>query len=187
MPWSAVAGAVVGGVANNVIGGLFGGGGGGGGGSSTQSGSAAAAADPFASQRGQYQDMLSGMMKGGFTPQDQSYQWRLGQGQQAIERSLGARGLLNSGNRLTELMNYGQGMASSEYQNQFNRLAMLSGVQSGSPGAAGQIMQQNYQSDQQGNNLLGGMIGNAVMKTDWGNLWGGGTNGADASNQLMWA
>ena len=45
-----------------------------------------------------------------------SYKFRVQQGQQALERSLGARGLLQSGNRLTELTKYGQDMGSQEYE-----------------------------------------------------------------------
>lgn len=55
------------------------------------------------------------------------YKFRVGQGQEALERSLGARGLLRSGNRLTELTKYGQDMASQEYDNQANRLGSLLG------------------------------------------------------------
>lgn len=56
-----------------------------------------------------------------------SYKFRVGQGQEALQRSLGARGLLGSGNRLTELTKYGQDMASQEYENQFKRLSDLIG------------------------------------------------------------
>ncbi len=56
---------------------------------------------------------------------DPSYQFRLGQGNQAINRSAAAKGMLGSGNVLAELAKYGQGMASQEYGNQFNRLSDL--------------------------------------------------------------
>lgn len=54
-----------------------------------------------------------------------AYQFRVGQGQQALERSLAAKGMLGSGNRLMELTKYGQDMGSQEYDNQFNRLKGL--------------------------------------------------------------
>jgi hypothetical protein len=101
--------------------------------------SAISAADPFASQRAQYQAPLKEMMTGKFSSTDPSYAWRFGQGEQALERSIGAKGMLGSGNRLTALTDYGQGAASTEYQAQFNRLATLSGASSGSPGTAAQI------------------------------------------------
>jgi hypothetical protein len=69
-----------------------------------------------------FRDKLTGMLDGGFAPDDPSYQWRLDQGQQALERSQGSRGLLNSGNAAIELQEYGHGMASQEYGAQFDRL-----------------------------------------------------------------
>lgn len=70
---------------------------------------------------------LAGMASGQFAPDDPSYQWRLQQGQQAVERSAAARGQLGSGNILTALTDYGQGAASQEYSAQFQR--MLQGSQ----------------------------------------------------------
>lgn len=137
--------------------------------------------DPFASQRSQYQGMLQGLMGQvvnapqqqtfqqqagalGDITQDPSYQFRFQQGQQALERSGAAKGFLGSGNILQELVGYGQGMASQEYQAQFNRqmagaqfnqqamqanignqqktaglLAELAGVNAGSPTGAAQL------------------------------------------------
>ena len=88
-----------------------------------------AAAQMGVSNPGQseYDTRLKAMMTGSFGPDDPSYQWRFDQGQQAVERSQAAKGLLGSGNALQELMTYGQGMASTEYQAQFARL--MSGSQ----------------------------------------------------------
>lgn len=104
----------------------------------------AAAADPFASQRGQYQNSLANMMNGQFSTSDPSYAWRVGQGQQALERSAAAKGYLGSGNILAELQNYGQGQGSQEYQNQYNRLLPLTGATTGSPGTAGATIAATY-------------------------------------------
>jgi uncharacterized protein YukE len=77
-----------------------------------------------------YRSRLRQMMLGEFSPSDPSYQWRFDQGQQAVERSLAARGLLNSGNAAIELQQYGQGAASQEYQAQFYRiLQAMTGVE----------------------------------------------------------
>lgn len=77
---------------------------------------------------------------GGFTgkvdlTQDPGYAFRLQEGQKALERSAAARGGLLSGGALREAQRYGQGMASQEYQNAYNRaltqyntLASLAGV-----------------------------------------------------------
>lgn len=52
---------------------------------------------------------------------DPGYQWRLQQGQQALERSAAARGGLLSGRAAKDMTNYAQGAASQEYGNAFNR------------------------------------------------------------------
>lgn len=59
--------------------------------------------------------------------QSAAYKFRVGQGQEALQRSLGAKGLLNSGNRLMELTKYGQDMGAQEYDAQAGRLANLLG------------------------------------------------------------
>lgn len=53
--------------------------------------------------------------------QDPGYQFRLDEGQKAIERSAAARGGLQSGAALKAAARYGQDMGSQEYQNAFNR------------------------------------------------------------------
>ena len=52
---------------------------------------------------------------------DPGYAFRLQQGQQALERSAAARGMTLSGAQAKALQGYGQGMASQEYQNAYNR------------------------------------------------------------------
>jgi hypothetical protein len=105
---------------------------------------ASAKADPWAEQRGQYVTQLNQLMQGGVSAvaADPSVQARQRAGQDALARSLAARGFLGSGNILEELQSKGQEIASQEYGNQFNRLAMLAGVQAGSPGTAASIMAQ---------------------------------------------
>jgi len=49
------------------------------------------------------------------------YQFRLGEGIKALERSAAARGGLLSGATLKGIQQYGQGLASQEYENAFNR------------------------------------------------------------------
>ncbi len=56
------------------------------------------------------------------------YQFRLAEGQKAIERSQAARGLLGSGQTLKAITEYGQNIASQEYGNYMNRLSGLAGV-----------------------------------------------------------
>ena len=57
---------------------------------------------------------------------DPSYQFRLKQGQQALDRSSAARGMGYSGAQMKAAQDYGQGMASTEFGNYYNRLAGLS-------------------------------------------------------------
>jgi len=153
MPWSAVAGAVVSWGLNELT--------------APDTSSASSAADPFAGQRPQYQAQLQQLMTGQFTPTDPSYAWRFSQGEQALERSTGAQGLLNSGNRLTALSDYGQGQASTEYANQFSRLSQLAGANVGSPAAAGQIIANQNTATANANAAVGNVIGRAV--TGWAN------------------
>ena len=63
--------------------------------------------------------------------QTAAYKFRLGQGEQALQRQQAARGMAGSGNRLMELSKYGQDMASQEYDNQASRLQNLLGSYQG--------------------------------------------------------
>ena len=65
---------------------------------------------PFAPPSGQ--DVLA---------QDPGYQFRLDQGTGALQNSAAARGVLNTGGTLQDLINYGQGAASQEYGNAYAR------------------------------------------------------------------
>ena len=88
-----------------------------------------------------------------------AYKFRFNQGQQALERSAASKGMLNSGNTLAALADYGQGAASQEYGNEFNRLSSAVGQRNqynvGRMGAANQelgLRQSGYQ-DQAGTTL----------------------------------
>ena len=65
---------------------------------------------------------------GNFTPPDAAavyadpgYQFRLSQGEQALQQSAAGKGLLRSGGTLKDILNYGQNYASNEYENAYNR------------------------------------------------------------------
>lgn len=51
------------------------------------------------------------------------YQFRLGQGEQALQQSAAARGVLNTGGTLKDILGYGQNFASGEYANTYSRAA----------------------------------------------------------------
>ena len=52
---------------------------------------------------------------------DPGYQFRLSQGENALQNSAAAQGVLHSGNTLEGILNYGQNYASQEYGNVYNR------------------------------------------------------------------
>lgn len=105
---------------------------------------------------------------------DPGYAFRLKEGMKALEQGAAARGGLLSGNMLRGAQEYGQGLASQEYQNafnryqqqqgnQFNRLASMAGVGQTAVGALGSAGQQ-----------YAGNVGNIGM-----------TSGANQANALL--
>jgi hypothetical protein len=54
---------------------------------------------------------------------DPGYQFRLQQGQEALERSGAARGVTRTGGTLKDILDYGQRAASQEYGNVYNRMS----------------------------------------------------------------
>jgi len=66
------------------------------------------------------------------------YEFRFDEGTRALDRSASARGRLRSGAHERELIRYGQGVASSEFNNYANRLASLAGLGQTSTGRTGQ-------------------------------------------------
>ncbi len=104
---------------------------------SGSSGTAASLADPFAPERAKYQNELSKLVSdpssffnSGLFKASTDY------GIQAINRSAAARKQLTSGNRLAELLKYGQATGAQNYFDQANLLSLLSGATTGSPAAA---------------------------------------------------
>ena len=56
------------------------------------------------------------------------YQFRLEEGQKAIDNAAAARGMLRSGGRAKAMTRFGQGLASDEFGHEFNRRAALAGL-----------------------------------------------------------
>lgn len=78
---------------------------------------------------------LSSLASGDFAKNmemDPGYQFRMKQGQNALQSSAAARGSLNSGATMKALQRYGQDFASNEYNNAYNRnyarLSQLAGL-----------------------------------------------------------
>ena len=109
---------------------------------------------------------------------DPSYQFRLQQGQDAIQSSAAAKGGLLSGATLKALQGYGQDMASQEYQNaynrfnadqtnQYNRLSNLVGVGQNAAAQQGNYGAQTAQAV--ANNTMAGANAQAAGQIAAGN------------------
>jgi hypothetical protein len=79
------------------------------------------AGDPSDVYRNRLEEMQAPGNGANFQSSDPSYNFRFEQGQKALERSLAGKGLLNSGNALARIQEYGQSAASQEFQAQFQR------------------------------------------------------------------
>lgn len=92
-------------------------------------------ADPWASQRGQYQTQLSSLMKdpSSFLKSD-LFKASTQAGLDAVNRSAAASGMLKSGNRLQALMDYGQKNAPENFFRMSDLLAGLGGARNQNPG-----------------------------------------------------
>jgi len=120
---------------------------------------------------------------------DPGYDFRMQQGQKALERSAAAGGRFLGGGTLKALTRYGQDFGSQEYGNAFNRfqtnrntrfnqLAAVAGIGQTANGQLAQLGQQNATT--QGNNLMGAATvgGNAAMAgaAGWNSALNSGVN-----------
>lgn len=116
---------------------------------------------------------------------DPGYAFRLSEGQKALERQAAARGGLISGAALKAAQQYGQGLASQEYQNAFDRyqanranvynmLAGQQGVGAGVTSNLGQL-RQNY-ANQAGEAYMGAGNARASGYMGQANALGGAFN-----------
>lgn len=81
-------------------------------------------------QPNEYESQLKSLMANPDSIKDTgAYKFAFDQGQQAVERSAAAKGMLGSGNVLAELAQFGQGIASQQYNNEANRLMNMAGTQ----------------------------------------------------------
>lgn len=124
---------------------------------------------------------------------DPSYQFRLQQGQDAIQSSAAAQGGLLSGATLKALQGYGQDMASQEYSNaynrfnadqtnRYNRLSNLVGI---GQNAAAQVGNAGAQTSQAiANNTMAGANALAAGQIGSANAW---TDGAQQLGSLATA
>jgi hypothetical protein len=106
---------------------------------------------------------------------DPGYQWRLSQGENALERAASARGLLGSGRYLKDAMRFNQGEASQEFGNAYNRLTNLAGLGQTATQSSADYLTQGA------NAQAAGRVGQANA---WNNALGQGY-GMYESNRLM--
>jgi hypothetical protein len=93
-----------------------------------------------------------------------AYKFAFNQGNEAINRNLAARGLLKSGNRLTELTKFGQGLASQQYGAEMDRLSnLVSSTRSGDIAKYGADANL-YGTELQGQNQLKALMMENAMK-----------------------
>lgn len=114
--------------------------------------------------------------------QDPGYQFRMQQGQDAIERSAAARGGLQSGGTLKAINEYGQNFASNEYGNAYNRFNndrttrfnRLSSIAGAGQTATNEVSQagQNFGA-QAGQNAIGAANAQGAAGIAGANAWGG--------------
>src|ERR1039458_8756547 len=108
--WAAVAGAGAGWALNTL------------GNTQGKTNQAVAAADPFASQRPQYQSELSGLMAGTIDPtKAPGVQQATDYGMGALDRQIAARGGLNSGSEKAGLEQYAQSSALGQFNTDVGR------------------------------------------------------------------
>lgn len=105
---------------------------------------------------------------------DPGYQFRLQEGNKALENAAKARGLFKSGGSVKEMMRYGQDYASGEFGNIVNRLAGITGTgQQAANTSAG--LGANYAGNV-GNLMTGAANARGAAGIAGANAWGQGFN-----------
>jgi hypothetical protein len=116
-----------------------------------------------------------------FTSPD--YQFNLGEGQRAIDRSLAAQGRALSGAGVREGVRYASGMASNEYGNFINRLATLAGLGANATNTSANAGISTANTI--GNNTMNAANARASSYLNTGETIGNAANGL-ASNYLLY-
>ena len=106
-----------------------------------------------------------GLSGGQFNTNNPAYQFQLKQGQQALDRSSAARGMGYSGAQMKAAQEYGQGLASQQYDKEYNRASgefgdyfnRLAGLSQGGQQAAGSMAQAGGQYANNASNTFGNL------------------------------
>lgn len=119
---------------------------------------------------------------------DPGYQFRMEQGQKALDRSAAAKGLTMSGAQLKALTEYGQGMGSQEYGNAFNRAFTQYGTQVDEYGRNINAMNTDYNANVNRQNTLYNQNANNYnlnagrLQNNYSNLFNISNTGQAAAN-----
>jgi len=108
-----------------------------------------------------------GLAGGKFDTNNPAYQFQLKQGQQALDRSAAARGMGASGAQMKAAQQYGQGMASQQYDKEYNRASgefgdyynRLAGLAQGGQQATTSLQNAGNQYATGASNTLGSLGG----------------------------
>jgi len=106
-----------------------------------------------------------GLAGGKFDTSNPAYQFQLKQGQQALDRSAAARGIGYSGAQMKAAQEWGQGLASQQYDKEYNRASgefgdyfnRLAGLSQGGQQAAGSMANAGIQYANNASNTFGNL------------------------------
>ena len=116
---------------------------------------------------------------------DPGYQFSLAEGERGIQRQATAAGRNYSGATLRALQRYGQGLASTTFNDAFNRNQVtgnslfnrLSGLSGTGQTATNQVGEAGQRfADAAGNNMIGAANVSAANRINQGNIWGNAAN-----------
>lgn len=156
---------------------------------------AADRSDPFAGMRPEFQDMLRTMfpqlisLDPNDIQKDPQFQFQRDQGLQAVDNMASSQGLTRSGNHEQERIKFASGLAGQFANDRFNHqmsilglLGKFAGVDTGSPAAAGNAIQQGQINSASqfnaGMNAFGGSMANwSNIINNWNSAGGGGYGG----------
>ena len=118
--------------------------------------------DPFAAYRGQYGQQLNQLMQNPSSVASlPGYQAAEQAGSANLQRSMAATGQTQSGAEQGALARYGQQFQQSAFNDQYTKLAQLSGASAG-PGAGGTAGVDQANLNSKNASQLGGAIGSAI-------------------------
>lgn len=134
--------------------------------------------NPFGQYRSQYAQQLASLMQNPSSVTSlPGYQFQMQQGTDAIVKGMGSKGYNRSGNEMMALDKYGQGLASSTYEQQEQILSQLAGAGMApnlAPGLQGYAQGSEINSSALASLAFGGTIAGGMGTPAAGGAYGGG-------------